>query len=129
LHVPLVAREVAAAREAIETAAAVSVGELDRFELGEAVAELAALKAQVTALEMAVLAEADARRVADDTGETGTDAWAARLTGTTRGVMSGGLWIARLLRERYDATREAFAAGRINEAQVISVQRRRFRRV
>lgn len=118
LRAPLLAREVATARGAVEAAAAVPSAELDRFELGEAVAELSALEAQVTALKLAVLAEADARRVADETADTGTDAWAARLTGTTRGVMSGGIWLANLLREKYAATREAFAAGGINEAQV-----------
>ncbi len=67
---------------------------------------------------MALLAEAEARKVAEETGDTGTDAWAARLTGTTRQVMAGGLWLARLLAEKYEATREAFARGAVNEAQV-----------
>jgi hypothetical protein len=75
------------------------------------------LKAQVTALELAMLAEADTRRVAEDTADTGTDAWAARLTGSTRAVLAGGLWLARLLQVKYDATRTAFAAGGINEVQ------------
>jgi hypothetical protein len=82
------------------------------------VAELAALESQVAALRLALLAEADERQVAEQTGDTGTDAWASRLTGSTRGVVAGGLWLARLLMERYAATREAFAAGGINEAQV-----------
>lgn len=118
LHAPVVAMHVATARAAVEDAAAVPVGVLDRFELSEAVAELAALEAQVAALRLAVLAEADARKVADEFGDTGTDAWAARLTGSTRAVMAGGIWLAKMLRERYDATREAFANGGINEDQV-----------
>jgi hypothetical protein len=118
LRAPVIAGHVAAARSAVEAAAEVPVRLLDRFELGEAVAELAALESQVTALKLAMLAEADVRRVAEETGDTGTDAWAARLTGTTRGVMSGGIWLAKALQETYHATRDAFAAGGINEAQV-----------
>ena len=56
--------------------------------------------------------------MADETAATGTDAWAAQLTGSTAAVMRGGLWLARVLEEKYDATREAFAAGGIIEAQV-----------
>ncbi len=41
----------------------------------------------------------------------------AALTGSTRAVQAGGLWLARLLEDRYGATRRAFAAGAINEAQ------------
>jgi hypothetical protein len=118
LHRPVLAGEIAAARAAVETAAAVPPGTLDRFELSEGVAELAALESQVVALRLALVAEADERQVAEQTGDTGTDAWAAKLTGSTRGVAAGGLWLARLLQERYAATREAFAAGGINEAQV-----------
>jgi hypothetical protein len=61
--------------------------------------------------------------VADETAATGTDAWAAQLTGSTAAVMRGGLWLARVLEEKYDATREAFAAGGIIEAQVTDEQR------
>jgi hypothetical protein len=77
LHQPVIAGEIAAARAAVEAAASVPTGTLDRFELAEGVAELAALESQVAALRL-----------------------------------------ARLLQERYAATREAFAAGGINEAQV-----------
>ncbi|HSE10408.1 MAG TPA: DUF222 domain-containing protein [Nocardioidaceae bacterium] len=118
LHRPLVAPQIASARAAVESAARVPAGALDGFELGEAVAELAALEAQVAALRLAMLAEADARDVAEQTGDTGTDAWAARLTGSTRGVMAGGIWLAKLLAETFHATRDAFARGAVNEAQV-----------
>ncbi len=113
-----VAHRVAAAREAVEAAAAVPVGSLDTDEVSESLASLVALESQVAALKLTVLREADRRDLAEREAATGTDAWAARLTGTTRAVMAGGLWLARLLTERYDATREAFAAGRITEAQV-----------
>jgi hypothetical protein len=118
LRAPAVAGHIATARGALEEAAAVPVGSLDRFELAEAVAELHAVEAQAAALKLAVMGEAERRRIAEETADTGTDAWAARLTGSTRSVMAGGIWLAKLLSERYDATREAFAAGHIDEAQV-----------
>ncbi len=87
-------------------------------ELAEAIADLTALESQAAALRLALSAEADARRVAEDTADTGTDAWLATLTGDTREVMRGGLILAEALQERYHATREAFAAGRLRLAQV-----------
>lgn len=72
----------------------------------------------MAALRCGILAEADRRRVAEDTADTGTDAWAAKLTGSDRAVMAGGIWLANLLQTKYDATRNAFVAGGINEAQV-----------
>jgi hypothetical protein len=114
---PVLTGRVAAARESIESAASMRASALTVDELTDGISHLAALESQVAALKLSLLAEADARRVAQELGATGTDAWAAALIGTTRGVMAGGIWLARLLEERYDATREAFAAGGINEAQ------------
>jgi hypothetical protein len=118
LRPPVIAGHVAAARAELEAAQAVPTGSLSDAELGELLSEVAVLEAQAAALRHVVLAEADARKVAERSGATGTDAWAARLTGTTRGVMSGGIWLARLLTETYHATRQAFASGAINEAQM-----------
>ena len=56
--------------------------------------------------------------MAEETADTGTDAWLARLTGTTREAMAGGLWLAGRLETTYAATREAFAAGRLRVEQV-----------
>src|SRR5215213_2277826 len=112
---PVLTGRVAAARESIESAASVPASALTVDELTDGISHLAALESQVAALKLSLLAEADARRLAQELGATGTDAWAAALVGTTRGVMAGGIWLARLLEERYDATREAFAAGGINE--------------
>jgi hypothetical protein len=118
LRSPAVVGHVGAARNAIDQARSVPMGSLMEAELPEALKELAALEAQVSALKHEVLAESEAREIAAAEGATGTDAWAAALTGTSRGVMSGGILLARLLREKYHATREAFASGRINEAQM-----------
>jgi hypothetical protein len=123
LHPPVMAGFLASAREGVESAAAVPVGVLDRFELSEALAEVTAMEAQLAAVRLALLAEADERCLAEEAAAAGTDAWAARLTGSTRAVMAGGLWLARLLQERYDATRVAFAAGRINEDQARAIVR------
>jgi Domain of unknown function (DUF222)/HNH endonuclease len=121
LRAPVVAGHIAGARHAVEEAAGVPAGTLDRHELGEAVAELHALEAQVASLKLSMLAEAERRRVAEETADTGTDAWAARLTGSTRVAVAGGIWLANLLRDRYAATREAFAAGHIDVDQVKAV--------
>jgi Domain of unknown function (DUF222) len=118
LRPPVMAGRLAAARVAVDAAAAVPIGSLSSPELPEALSDLSILEARVSALKHDVLAEADARNLAAQSGHTGTDAWAAKLTGTTRGVMAGGILLARLLREKYDSTREAFAAGGINEAQM-----------
>jgi hypothetical protein len=87
-------------------------------ELGGVVSGLARLESKAAALRMELSAEADRRQVAEKTAETGTDAWLARLTGSTREQAAGGLRIARLLQERYPATREAFAAGELRVEQV-----------
>lgn len=98
LRAPVMARWIASAREEIEAAAAVPSGSLGRFEVSEALAELTALESQVTALKLEMLSEAEQRRLGDDEADSGTDAWAAKLTGSSRAVMAGGLWLARMLR-------------------------------
>src|SRR5262245_2426799 len=102
----------------LELAGAAAVERLSDDALGDSVAGLVRLESRAAALRLALSAEADRRRVAEHTAETGTDAWLARLTGSTREQTAAGLRIARLLEERYVATREAFAAGRLRVEQV-----------
>ena len=116
--VPAVLPVVEAARELVTQGASVPGSRLDDDEVGEAIAGLAALGAQVEAWRLALEAEADTRALAERDAATGTDAWVAALTGTTREVAAGGLRIARLLHEKYAATRDAFAAGRLRIEQV-----------
>ena len=99
----------------------VPAGALSAHELGEAIAELSALESQVASWRLALAAEADVRRVADQTADTDTTAWLMRLTADPREVAAGGIWLARRLQETYPATREAFAAGllRIEQVRVI----------
>jgi hypothetical protein len=108
---------VTAARSSVTAAAAVPTDALDIDDLVTSIETAAALESQVAALRLRLVQEADSRRLAASLGATDTASWAARLTGSTAAVMAGGLRLARLLEERYDATREAFAEGAINEAQ------------
>ena len=114
---------VSSARSHVQAAAALPVGSLGVDELADGIAGLAALEAQTAALRLALLAEADVRAVARSLGATGTDAWAARLTGANRAEMANVVRLARRLEETYDATREAFAAGAINQAQATVIVR------
>ena len=114
---------VSTARSAVHAATGVPTASLGVDELTDSIAGAAALEAQLAAWRLSLLAEADRRKVAQSLGATGTDAWAARLTGSNRAEMAGLLRLARVLEERYDATREAFAAGAINQAQVIVIVR------
>ena len=109
---------LAAASERTLAAGSVPVSCLEDTELAEALGVAAALEAQACSVKLALVAEADRREVAAREGLADTASWAARLTGTNRGVMAGGLRLVRLLSEKYDATRRAFAAGRINEKQM-----------
>ena len=51
-------------------------------DLAQATAGAAHLEAQVSAHLHALLGEAERRRVVDRTADTGTDVWAAKLTGS-----------------------------------------------
>ena len=117
-----VAESVARAEELLTRAGGgpgVASGEgLDDEALGGVISALARVESRAAALRLSLSAEADRRRVAELTAETGTDAWVARLTGTTREQAAGGLWLAGLLESRYPATREAFAAGMLRVEQV-----------
>lgn len=112
---------IAAARREVRAVAAQSAGDLGEGELAEAVASLAQLESQVQACQLRLAAEADRRRVADTTADTGTDAWLARLTGTRREMLKGGLVLAEQLQTRYRATLAALAEGgiRLEQARVI----------
>ena len=112
---------IARARRVVGEGLSVPAGALSGHELGEAIAELAALESQVASWRLALAAEADVRRVAEETADTDTTAWLMRLTADPREVAAGGIWLARRLQETYPATREAFAAGllRIEQVRVI----------
>jgi hypothetical protein len=102
----------------LDTAREVPLSMIDDNDLEAAIQAAAGLESQTTAFKLGLLAEADKRRTAGRYAATGTDAWAAALTGDTREAMNGGIRLARLLRTKYAATREAFAAGKLRVAQV-----------
>jgi hypothetical protein len=81
----------------------VSVVELSDEALVGVIAELAGIEPRA-ASGSSLSVEADRRRVAEETVETGTDAWLARVTGSRREQAAGGLWLAGLLREKYETT-------------------------
>jgi len=118
---PALAAAVCDARSAVAAAASMGVAGVSSVELGEAIAELAELESQAVALRLSLSAEADSRGVADGTADTGTDAWLARLTGEPREIMAGGLWVARMLKDKCHHTRLALSAGklRLSQAKVI----------
>jgi Domain of unknown function (DUF222) len=113
-----VARLVSEAVGGLARAAEEPVSALGDHDLAESIAELARLESRASALRMRLSVEADRRQVAEQTADTGTDAWLARLTGTTREQAAGVLRVARLLAEKYAATRTAFAAGDLRVEQV-----------
>ena len=118
LRPPATAGLIAEARAAVAAGARLPEGSLASAEIEEGIAELAALESQVTAWRLRLMAEADARRVAAEKAETGTDAWLSRLTGDTREAMRGGIWLARALKEKYHPTLEALGEGKLRLKQV-----------
>ncbi len=109
---------VRAAGEAAAAADAVPLGTVGDDEIAQALQDIVHLESRLGALRLKVLRESDARRLGEESAAADTAAWAAGLTGTTRGVMSGGLWLARMLEEKHTLTRDAFARGAISEQQV-----------
>src|SRR3954447_26620584 len=101
-----VATALEAASAAVAQAAAVAPNSVAPGDLADAVASAARLEAQVAALRLGLLAEADRRQVATDAGASGTDAWVAKLTGSTPRAAAAGVKLARLLTSRYAGTRE-----------------------
>src|SRR5262249_38741531 len=97
---PGLAGLVAGIEEALSLAGGLPTEGLDDEALGQVVAALARVESRAAALRMGLSAVADRRRVAEQTGETGTDVWVARLTGSTREAAAGGLRLARLLAEK-----------------------------
>jgi hypothetical protein len=82
----------------------------------EATIEVTAqLERRLAELRLRLARTAEVSRVGEATAATDTGAWLARLTGTSAAVMRGGLWLGRMLEERYPSVRNAFAAGAFSE--------------
>ncbi|NYD57535.1 hypothetical protein BKA08_001773 [Nocardioides marinisabuli] len=113
-----VAAAVAAARAAMTAARDGDLRKQPVEDLAVLVQALSGLEAEASALLGEVLGEAERRQVADAEAATGTDAWAAALTGQSREVLAGGARVAELLRSKYHHARAAYATGAITTRQV-----------
>ena len=93
----------------------------DDARLAARIERLAAVQARLGELQLRLARVAEQTRVADRSAATGPDAWLARLTGSSRSRMASGLWLARMLQERYPGVRSVLAAGQIDvdQARVI----------
>jgi hypothetical protein len=80
------------------------------------VVEAARVERQLRELRLRLARAAEQSRAAEADASSGTDAWLARLTGSSAAVMRGGLWLARMLEERYPTVAGAFAEGGLGEA-------------
>ena len=91
-------------------------------EQREALVELARAEARLTELRLRVLVDADRNQVGADSGATSTPAWLAHETKTTRTAAFRDLHLAQKLDDRFHATRQALAAGRIDaeKARVVT---------
>jgi hypothetical protein len=87
------------------------------YPVGGLIADVARSQARIAELKLRLIRVAEEQDEAAKDAATGTDAWLAALTGTSRSVMAGGLWLARMLAEHYPAVRTAFARGDLDESQ------------
>ncbi len=112
---------VRAARSQVANALATPLSDLDEVGLTTAITEAAALESQLQALKLQLAAEAERRQAAEDTGDTGTDAWLARLTGDRRELLNGGLLLAEALQAHHRPTLTALSEGRIRLDQARAI--------
>ena len=85
------------------------------------IVDVVAVRRRLDELHLRLARVADQQAEAAKVAASGTDAWLAALTGTSRGVAAGGLWLARRLAEDYATVRTAFARGdlSVEQARVI----------
>src|SRR3954453_4597214 len=108
-----------AVNRALERGADAPVWARTRAEVGETLMDLDRAEARVRALRLAVLAAADRSDVAAGSGSAGTAGWLAAATRENRNVCHGDLRLAnRLADPVFEATRAAYAAGRLTSDQV-----------
>ncbi|MBV9831457.1 MAG: DUF222 domain-containing protein [Marmoricola sp.] len=91
------------------------VPSVDPEALEVLVEETTRQRRQLAELGLRLARAAEQSRAEVVSGASDTGAWLARLTGTSAAVQRGGLWLARMLDERYPAVRTAFAAGDLGE--------------
>jgi hypothetical protein len=90
---------------------------MSKDEQRETLLVLDRIESRLVELGLRVLAAGDRNDIGAEAGATSTAAWLADETRQTRARWHGALRLAEALDERYDATRRALAAGRINRDQ------------
>jgi hypothetical protein len=91
------------------------IPDADGETLERVVVEAVRVERQLRELRLRLARAAERSRAQEADASSGADAWLARLTGSTAAVMRGGLWLSRMLEERYPAVRDGFASGGIGE--------------
>ncbi len=86
-------------------------------DVGALLRAVTAATSQLDELALRLCRLAEAEDEASKVAMSGTDAWLAALIGTKRTAMAGGLWLARMLEERYPSVRVAMARGDLAERQ------------
>jgi hypothetical protein len=89
----------------------------------ELIGEVVEQERRLAELRLRLMRVAQVQGEADTNAASGTDAWLAALTDTSRAAMAGGLWLARLLEQRYPMVRLAFARGDLGEDQARMIVR------
>ncbi len=95
----------------------------DAKALEVAIEKSTRIKRRAAEFGLRVSRAADESRACVDSGASDTGAWLAKLTGSSAAVMRGGLWLARMLQERYPSVREAFADGGLGEEHARTIVR------
>lgn len=101
----------------LHTTASRPVWAMTSGELRETLGGLAMVEAQVAALRLEVLAEAERRGACTEAGERTAADWAARQTRQRRPHARADLHLSIALDDRHHRLKEAFAAGAVNADQ------------
>ncbi|MGH3508817.1 MAG: DUF222 domain-containing protein [Nocardioidaceae bacterium] len=109
-----VVRFARAGLAAVAGESAAPVWSMSEDEQREALVALARLETQVAELRLRVLVAADRNQVGAASGATSTAAWLAQASGATRAKCVREVALATALDERFEPTRRALAAGRID---------------
>ncbi|HEX2850055.1 MAG TPA: DUF222 domain-containing protein [Acidimicrobiales bacterium] len=101
---------------AVDEVCDVDVAALADGEVGDAIVELARLRARLEAVEASLAASFDARRAYAPSGAKTARAWIAAETREPASEVGARVWLGRKLRDLPALVGEAWRAGRIGEA-------------
>jgi hypothetical protein len=103
-----------AGRAAVARLAGTPAWTMSEAEQRQALVQLKALEEQIAELRLRVLVSADRNQIGAESGATSTAAWLASATNATRAECARDVALATALDERFEATRQALAQGRID---------------